>query len=168
MIALLAAAAFADPVCGGDLPAPPDHLSVAWVSPLGARVGANGWLTVVPTAALRDYVQDQRPGVGRLLQHLGARKRSSDPHRRYKITIFDVEADALCRPIPDAAEETLAGGVPTCPAGRAELGHGYAGCGVLTDRGTGAPSLPVFRITWSDAAFAGFCVLPVERFLDTR
>lgn len=169
MIALLAAVALADdPVCDADLPAPPDRVSVAWVSPLGARTGANGWLTVVPTASLRQYVASERPGVGRLLQHLGERRRSSDPRRRYKITIFDVKSSALCRPVDGADEQSVVGGLPVCPESKAKINAAYEGCGVLVDRGTGKESLPVYKLTWADAAFEGFCVLPVERFLDAK
>jgi hypothetical protein len=154
-----------DPVCTLDLAPAPSHLSVAWISSLGERVGANGWLTVVPTASLKEYVSQDQPGVGRLLQHLGERRRSSDPRRRYKITIFDVDSSKLCRPIEGVEDGALVSGTPACLAAHARVNGAYAGCGQLVDRGTGELSLPVYRLTWGNAAFAGFCVLPVERFL---
>ena len=166
MIAIFAAAALAaEPACTQDLAAAPDRLSVAWVSPLGARVGANGWLTVVSTTSLRQFVAAERPGVGRLLQHLGERRRATDPHRRYKITIFDVEAGSLCRPVEGLDEPDLAGGMAACPKKKSDLHRAYTGCGVLTDLANMSASLQVYRLTWADAAYAGFCVLPVERFL---
>ncbi len=169
MIAWLVGVAIAqEPACNVELTPPPGRVSVAWISTLGARTGANGWLTVVPTAALRQYTTSERPGVGRLLQHLGERRRSSDPRRRYKITIFDVDSDALCRPIAGADEQSVVGGLPACPESKAKINAAYSGCGVLVDRGTGEDSLPVFKLTWAEAAFDGFCVLPVERFLDSK
>ena len=67
LLGLLASAWAA--TCTTPLTEPPAGMSVAWVSPLGARAAARGYLTVVPTAELTRWVAAERPSLGRLLQH---------------------------------------------------------------------------------------------------
>ncbi len=170
MVGLIAAWALAgEPVkaCEGPWPAPEQALSVAWVSPLRDRAGNNRWLTLTPTAELRAYGRGEAKGsVARVLQHLGARKRSKEPRRAYKVVVFDVPVDALCRPLGDhdgGAE--LVDGVRACVAQATRLREAHDGCGRLVDHGGGATT-PVFRARWRDVVGNGFCVLPAERFLE--
>jgi hypothetical protein len=162
VIAWVAAALAGD--CTDDLAAPPPSLSVAWISPVGRRVSSRGYLSVVPAGELRRWVAEERPGLGRVLQHLGERKRARDPRRRYKITIFDVSAADLCRPLDEVAEGTSVAGVAACPAPRSRVAASD-GCGSWADAVSGDPTFPVYRVRWLDAARDGFCVLPAERFL---
>ncbi|MGB0638714.1 MAG: hypothetical protein ACPGTU_05245, partial [Myxococcota bacterium] len=48
------------------------------------------------------------------------------------------------------------------------MGHkkGWTGCGYIEDTQTKDRSLDVFRVKWSDASSSGFCVMPLDRFLD--
>lgn len=140
MIALLLGVALAsEPVCGG-LTAPGETLSVAWVSPLGQRVGPRGTVEVVRTRDLRAALQDRAGGqLGRMLQLLGLRRSAAPPSRRWKVTVFDVRGADLCRP---------------------------SGCGFTVDRADGSRGLEIFRVRWADAARDGFCVLPAQRFVD--
>ncbi|RME20466.1 MAG: hypothetical protein D6798_20440, partial [Deltaproteobacteria bacterium] len=79
----------------------PDTLQVAWVSPLGRRVGASTSLEVVRVSALRAAAR--RAGEEeRLLQVLGIVGRRPSKRRLergWQVVIFDVHADSLCRPV---------------------------------------------------------------------
>lgn len=146
---------------------PPDVLSVAWVSPLAKRAKGKAWLYVVPTAALRAYGQEAKGDQARVLQWLGLRRTSKPPTRSYKVVIFDTEPRALCRPIepPESAPvEPMAGLLP-CDEDHRGPQRRYEGCGWLTDRATGEPSIEVYRAQWNALAGDGFCVLPLDRFL---
>lgn len=166
MIALLVAAALAgDPGECGALAAPPERLSVAWVSPAGRGAGRRTSLLVVPTTALRAWVAADPPSVGRMLQHLGLQRRDKTPKRRYKVTIFDVRALDLCRPLDEQGEEDVAASVAACPERFGEPRRGSSGCGYARDGDTGKRSFDVYRVRWEDAAAGGFCVLPAEAFL---
>ena len=167
MIALLASiAGFAQEPCPvTDFAEPAETLSVAWISPVRDRVGARADITVVRTTDLRDWVGSEAPSVGRLLQRLGLREESTDPRRRYKVVIFDVSQDALCRPLSTFPQGENVAQVATCdPKNASKIDH-YSGCGVLTDRADGSRSFDVYQIEWKEAAKHGFCVLPAERFV---
>ena len=157
----------ADPVpCDPALAPPSEAMSVAWVSPVRARVGANGSIDVVPTSQLRSWIAGH-PGttVGRMLQHLGERRSASEPHRLYKVTIFDVAAVDLCRPLDGKDSVDQIAGVYACSSG----GHPtsmYSGCGYTTDASDGKRALDLYRVEWRDAAAEGFCVLPAQRFVE--
>ena len=45
-------------------------------------------------------------------------------------------------------------------------GHGFTGCGYSRDTGSGSRGLDVLRVRWEDAAREGFCVMPLDRFLE--
>lgn len=167
MIALLLtwAALAAEPECAAGLEAPPSELSVAWVSRLGKTVGRRGWLDVVRTADLRRLVQANGGGVARTLQVLGMRRSAREPARRFKITVFDVRRDDLCRPVADVEEGAAVAGVGACADRHGRAGRSRDGCGLTVDRSGSGPGIEVFRVRWDDAARNGFCVLPVERFL---
>lgn len=165
MIAWLVAAAFGqDPACE-TLEPPPATLAVAWVSPVRQAVGGASWLPVVPAAELRAFVAKGSPSQGRLLQALGLQKKDKEPRRRYKVTIFEVRADLMCRPVEGADEGFVVDGLASC-------GHhdratsGNSGCGYTTDREDGSRGFDLYRVPWRDAAARGFCVLPLERYLE--
>lgn len=165
MIALLLGVALAsEPVCGG-LTAPGETLSVAWVSPLGQRVGPRGTVEVVRTRDLRAALQDRAGGqLGRMLQLLGLRRSAAPPSRRWKVTVFDVRGADLCRPLADLEAPVTLEGVPSCARDRTR--SRTDGCGFTVDRADGSRGLEIFRVRWADAARDGFCVLPAQRFVD--
>ena len=170
MVGVVAALAVAgEPVsCEGPWPQPDPALSVAWVSPLRKQVGNNGWLTLVPTAEVLQWSKaEARGSVGRMLQHLGMRKRAREPRRAYKVVVFDVRSDVLCRPLLDREAGEDAEGVPACEASGARVGAVDDGCGRVFD--TVAPqSTAVYRARWRDVVANGFCVLPADRFLQQK
>lgn len=146
------------------LPVPAETLSVAWVSRLRRQAGARAWLSVVPTTELRAGIGGDKR-LARMLQRLGLRRSDRDPRRRYKVVVFDVPRDMLCRPIADADFGEVIDGVGVCDDGRPDPRRGTAGCGTTEDLGSDAPGLPLYRAQWSELARNGFCVLPAERFL---
>lgn len=166
MIWLLALAALAADPCDLPLEAPPEMVSVAWISPTRAKAGNNEWLFVVPTKDLTRWLRDN-PGAstGDLLRRVGARRKTSEPKRSYKVTIFEVESVALCRPIEGAAETDVIEGVIACQGGLGRATRNYGGCGRATDFNTGALGPTVYRARWRDLARQGFCLLPAERFV---
>ena len=153
------------PACDGPWPELDEALSVAWISPLRKTVRGGTWLTLVPTTELRSWAQTEGGGsVGRMLQHLGMRKRGTEPRRRYKVVVFDVRAENLCRPLGDREGGIEAGGLASCVEPGTRLKEAHDGCGRLVDTQTGATT-PVLRARWDDVVRNGFCVLPAERFL---
>jgi hypothetical protein len=170
-LALLSGGAWAqDEVCESPpLADPGDTLSVAWVSPLRKRARGKAWLYVVPTAELRTFAAGEARGdVARLLQWAGIRRSSRPPTRRFKVVVFDVGADRLCRPVVPEDGALVQGrlaGVSPCDEGQAGEHGKYEGCGWITDLATGRPSVEAFRAQWNDLAANGFCLLPLERFV---
>ncbi len=157
-------AALAQDCTVGELPEPPDTVSVAWVSRLPKRARSGSWLHVVPTTELRAFAQ-QHGSVARMLQRAGLRRSGKEPKRRYKVVVFDVPAGALCRPVASAAEgEAVSGGL-ACDERRSDPSRQSPGCGRTADRADGSPGLVLYRARWSDLARNGFCVLPAERFV---
>lgn len=151
--------------CDTELAAPPEALSVAWVSPLGKKVGKNGWLTLTPTQQLRSWARAEADGsVARLLQRMGLRKRSKEPKKAYKVVIFDVRAEQLCRPLGDREGGEEAFGMVSCPEKATRYREANDGCGTLADAAGGEGPV-VYRARWRDVVRNGFCVLPAERFL---
>ncbi len=151
----------------------PDSLQVAWVSRVGKQVSANAAIEVVRTGDLRAWVKAQGKDQLRLLRGLGmlsARGGGWAQQRRYKVTVFDIKPDWLCRPISEVEPGTDSAGLPVCEPSqqRPSPGHrpGFTGCGYGQDTQTDQRGLDVYRIRWADAASWGFCVLPLERFLD--
>lgn len=160
--------ALAAPVCESPAPVQRDRLSVAWISPTPARATARQWLTVIPAAELRRWVAEEQADLTRLLQGLGLRRSDAPPHRPWKVVVFDVEADELCRPTREGTPGTDAGGVPICASGGRGVRGRDRGCGYVIDRADESRGPDVFRIQWAEAAVHGFCVLPVDRFLEGR
>jgi hypothetical protein len=148
----------------------PDMLQVAWVSRLGARANAGTPLEVVRVADLRRLVEARGRDPGRVLQALGLVGKQGKVHGGYKVTLFDVNSDWLCRPATGAEGAPLMG-LATCPTEWQRHGAGtrprsYSGCGYLLDVATAGRTLDVFRVEWQVAVTRGFCVLPLQRFLD--
>ncbi|MCB9682477.1 MAG: hypothetical protein H6733_13515 [Alphaproteobacteria bacterium] len=164
---LAASTALAAPSCG-DLSSPGrGSTSVAWVAPASQRVLGTGWLTVVPTRALRAWIEAEQADAARLLQRLGRRRSSRDPVRTWVVTVFEVDAGRLCRPIDEDAAGGAArvGDAAVCPHFDKKVQGTCDGCGRTIDRALNRPALEVFAIQWRDAAARGFCVLPIDRFL---
>lgn len=165
MLTLLTATAFAQSTtCNLErLPALSDHLSVVWVAPRSRRVRNRSWLTVVPTLDVMDFAREEEPSVGRLLEFLGMRRAGRrEPRRPYKVLVFDVASDFLCRPV-DTLEGRV-GGVDVCEVQSRHFKH-TDGCGFIDDRANRGGGPPAFRARWADLVQAGFCLLPAERFL---
>ena len=151
--------------CSTSLRTPPDNVSVAWISPLGAQARGKQWLVVAPTAELRSWQKAHRSaGTGELLQALGLRKRAVDPKKPWKIVIFDTTKQGLCRPMEGMEPPAVQTGVAVCEA-RLSTPASADGCGRTVDHSTGKAGLQVYRSQWNALASGGFCVLPIERFL---
>lgn len=147
----------------------PDAMQVAWISPMKKTVGTNTWLEVVRVQDLRAWVRAQGADQLRLLQGLGlanAKGRGRHVKGDWKITIFDVKSDWVCRPVEDSPAGKDLLGAPVCENPSA-VGprRGYSGCGYAVDGLNAGRGLDVFRMRWRDASRAGFCVMPLERFL---
>lgn len=148
----------------------PDTLQVAWVSRLGARAGAHTALAVVRVADLRRLIESSDRDATRVLRALGLLGKRGEARGAWKVTIFDVKREWLCRPVEGPQEATIAG-VAACPddlqrGAPGIRGRAWSGCGYLLDTASGARTLDVFRIEWESAVAWGFCVLPLRRFLD--
>jgi hypothetical protein len=154
-----------------EVAAPGAQVQIAWVSPLRKTVGARGWIEVVRVSDLRTWVRDHEEDTTRVLQVLGVkgrRARAVDA-QDYKITLFDVDAAWLCRPIDGGTPGEPHQGVSICeePQQDSLWAHrrGYSGCGYSLDTGASVRGLDVYRIRWSEASAWGFCVMPMERFI---
>lgn len=169
MLSLLIWAAWAEEPACGSLKALPETLQVAWVSPLQRRAGAATSIPVVRTSDLRGLVQARKRDMASVLQALGLIGRKGKVKKRYKITLFDVKREWLCRPYAAPADSTQEG-LSVCtmeerkPAG--VRGRAWSDCGFLQDVATGDRTLDVYRVDWATAATWGFCVMPLERFLE--
>ncbi len=142
--------------------------SVAWVSPVSRRVMAHKWLPLVATRDLRALAQEGDTDIARLLQALGLRKSHRPPRRAWKVTIFEVPIDSLCRPLAVGEPGEVADGLFVCKRGDKGIPGAYEGLGRTTDLRTQQEGLEIFSLQWRDAAASGFCVLPAERFLVGR
>ena len=143
----------------------PETLQVAWVSPVGMTVGAGAPLQVVRVADLRRFAEGKESLA--VLQALGLAGRKDQ--RAWKVTVFDVKREWLCRPAEWEPGTDLSG-VAACESGWQAPGRGtkarsYSGCGYLLDTQSEARTLDVYRVDWETAVSWGFCVLPWERFL---
>lgn len=155
------AASSEGPACSVDgLVTPAEDVQVVWVSPVRKRVGANRDVTVVEVRQLRDFIAAEKADQTRVLQGLGmVGKRAGWRSRRiYKAVVFEVRAEELCRPIEGVEPGAVIGGARVCERS--------GGCGRSEDRLTGADGLEVFEIPWRDAARTGFCVVPMEVYVE--
>lgn len=160
--------------CSPNLYAPPETFQVAWVSPIGTVAWNNESIEVVPMKDLRLWVHENKANTASLLQHLGMRSgkaKGSLEAVDYKITVFDVYRNTLCRPISDASPGTIQSNVAICLEKEHRpkswmYRHGFTGCGYAINSKTQKRSLDVYRVRWMDASSMGFCVFPLARFLD--
>ncbi len=151
----------------------PESTQVAWISPASKTVGMNSWIEAVRVADLRAWIRDHRADKLRLLRGLGmvgSRGGRWAKKRSYKVIIFDVKREWLCRPIEDVDPGSVKAGVTVCEEKQQKglWGHkkGYTGCGYVEDTQTSGRGLDVVRMRWADASSWGFCVLPLERFIE--
>lgn len=169
VLALTAATAHGQ-ACG-DLSTVPETTQVAWVSRRSRRVPGRQVVEVVRVQDLRAWVRANGADEARLVQGLGMapRKGGWASKRPYKVTIFDVRTDWLCRPLAEGTvgEDVL--GVATCEERDARpVRHhkqGYTGCGYTLDTAASSRGLDIYRVRWSDASGWGFCVMPLDRFI---
>jgi len=149
----------------------PDAVQVAWISPMNRKVRGSTALEVVRVKDLRAWVRTQGADQARLLQGMGMAPRGGGRvvDDDWKVTVFDVRSEWMCRPMEDTAGGEDLGGVPACEepdAGRLRgHRHGYTGCGYTLDTAASTRGLDVFRISWESASSQGFCVMPLSRFL---
>ena len=156
-----------------DIRAVPETLQVAWISTASTQVGMGKFVEAVRVSDLRAWIRDHGTDQVRLLRGLGMvgpRGGKWAAKRSYKVTIFDVRREWLCRPIADTEPGVLRNGVLSCEnqQQKALWGYrkGFTGCGYIEDAQTRQRSLDVFRLRWADASSYGFCVLPLGRFLE--
>jgi hypothetical protein len=100
---------------------------------------------------------------------MASRKGGFAARQPYKITIFDVQGQWLCRPILDGVDGEDSNGVAICGDSDSKSIHhhrpGYTGCGYTLDTAASSRGLDVYRIRWSEASAWGFCVMPLDRFI---
>ena len=172
-LALIGVVGAQSPTCD-ELEAVGSQAHIAWVSPLRQTVRANQWIEVVRVSDLQEWIIENDPDAVRVLQALGmkGRRAHSVDVDNYKITVFDVASDWLCRPIEDGLPGEPLAGISQCETRqqRPLTGHrrGYTGCGYSLDTGASMRGLDVYRIRWSEAATQGFCVMPMSRFLEVE
>ena len=159
--------------CSPNLYAPPETFQVAWISPVGKAVWNTETIEVVPMKDLRLWVHENEATPSEVLSYLGMRSAKAKEVEavHYKITVFDVHRDTLCRPIKGAEPGSIQSNVAICLEKDQNLKswthrHGFTGCGYATNSKTNKRSLDVYRIRWMDASTMGFCVFPLARFLD--
>lgn len=163
---LIAWAALASEPCELGFAPPPEVVSVAWVSPTREKAGNNKWLSVVPTRELTAWLREHPDATtGDLLRRVGMRTKPGEPRRTYKVTIFEVASQHLCRPIEGALETDVIDGVHACSGGLNRTTKTYDGCGVATDFNLASPGPTLYKAQWRDLARNGFCLLPAERFV---
>jgi hypothetical protein len=159
---------FASDVCEDTRPLKEGVTSIAWVTPVGQRARANTWLTVIPTARLREWMTRHEAQLPRLLQGLGRRRKATTPRHDWKVTIFEVDSGMLCRPVEEGEPGTLVSGLPICPRNQRTVSGRHDGCGYATDLAYQTRGPELLGIQWRDAVKRGFCVLPASRFIDGR
>ncbi len=144
----------------------PDRMQVAWVSEAGTRVGSDRWLEVVRVSDLKTFMAAEKPDQAEFLQELGLIPRNErGAERTWQVTIFDVDAAMLCRPIALATPGEVVAGVPACAEHLQTGGRTFTGCGYSLDTEHMDRGVDTFKITWAEATSWGFCVFPLERFM---
>ncbi len=151
---------------------PPSSLQVAWVSRIGASVGAQTPMQVVRSVELQQLAKGRNGDVSSLLQSLGMLgAKGIGQAEEWKVSFFDVSRDALCRPMVGVPGDVRSG-VPVCDNDEQGRWHtrarSWTGCGYLKDVVSAARTLDVFRLTWADGVRDGFCLLPLARLLAGR
>ena len=161
--------ASASPACSA-LETVDSRTQVVWFSPTWEGASSRRNLEVFELTDVQAWVQRTAPDKKRLLQKLGqigARGWWSG-WLNWKVVIFDVEASSLCRPIRGGEEGKVVNGVPICHARLSRGGGRFTGCGYSRDSLTGARGIDHFKIPWSVASQWGFCVMPLERLLQSQ
>ena len=149
----------------------PAATQVAWVSRSRRQVWGGTQLEVVRVTDLREWLRTNQADSGRLVQALGMAPRRGGRAARipYKITIFDIKSEWLCRPIEGATTGDKVQGVTVCEDrdARPATHHkpGFTGCGYTLDTASSQRGLDVLRVRWEDASSWGFCVMPLDRFI---
>ena len=166
---LLTQIASATPVCA-DVEPVSSRTQVVWFSPNWQGAGSRRNLEVFELADVQAYVKRTGPDKIRLLQKLGQIGSLGwwSGWVNWKAVIFDVEASSLCRPIRGGEAGEIVGGVPICHKRLQSGGARFTGCGYAKDTQTGGRGLDHFRIQWSVASQWGFCVMPVDRVLQSK
>ena len=152
----------------------PEAIQIAWVSPVGEQARAKEMIEVVHLQGLQQWIDTEQADAKQVLHQLGMlpkrARRTIDPDA-YKIVIFDVETDSLCRSVTlsDDSSITNVGGLSVCtdrakPA-KIYSRYGYTGCGYTLNTQSQTKGIDVYRISWQEASKWGFCVLPLSRFL---
>jgi hypothetical protein len=155
----------AGPTCL-DVGAVPNRFQVAWVSEAGARVGSDRVLEVVRVADLRAFMSAESPDQEEFLQELGlVQRKGRGAEKKWQLTIFDVDAQMLCRPVSGADPGSNLAGVPACVEHLQTGGRNFTGCGYTLDTEHLDRGVDTFRVTWAEASAWGFCVFPLERFM---
>jgi hypothetical protein len=172
LLTFVLSATAADPVCQSPRRLTEESLQVAWISRTDKQVWSNSYVEVVRTGDLRTWLDRNGRDTLRLLRGLGmvkGTKGQSAAAKGWKITLFDVKRNVLCRPIHDGEPGEDVGGVAVCEDSEQSWKWGYSkgftGCGYVEDTQAGVRGLDVYRVRWADASTWGFCVLPLERFL---
>ena len=143
------------------------------MAPADERVKAGAVLEVVRVSDLRQFLRDKQADPLRMLQGLGMATRDTPPTSAadWRVTLFDVKAEWMCRPIEGGTPGEEAGAVSVCDAedqGALDKQHadGFTGCGYTLDTGAATRGLDVYRVSWEVASSQGFCVWPLSRFMD--
>jgi hypothetical protein len=149
-------------------------LQIAWISPVQEQVRGKQSIEVVSYAALQPWIAEEEPDAKSLLHQMGMiskrSKREIDPSD-YKIVIFDIESERLCRPVDTEEVGTMVEGVAVCEMKQSRKSrmysrYGFTGCGYTQSTKTMSRGFDVYRVSWGDAATWGFCVMPLDRFLN--
>ena len=152
----------------------PEAIQIAWVSPVQEQARSKEMIEVVHLQTLQKWIDTEQANAKQVLHHLGMlpkrSRRTIDPED-YKIVVFDVESNSLCRSIQLGEDSTITAieGLSICSerAKPAKLysRYGYTGCGYTWNTQSQSKGLDVYRISWQEASKWGFCVLPLSRFL---
>ena len=173
----------------------PDMMQVAWISPVTEQVWSSEDIEVVRLYDVQVWLSQQDQDKGKavdLLLELGMLPKRKEDKKidptDYKITIFDVHTDILCRPVDVQSQfpqsvaveiiektepkplDVVIEGIPICAnkshkPNHLYSRHGYTGCGYTWNPSTDSQGFDVYRVEWKEASRAGFCVFPLERFL---
>ena len=162
-----------EPQCG-PLTEPPEIFQVAWIAPISERAWSSEYIEVVRFVDLRVWVRDEEADATSVLHAMGMRSENAQKEiaaNDYKITVFDVKRDWLCRPIESLEEGELRDGLPICHAKEQRRAtwsrrYGFTGCGTIQNTASQSTQFEVYRIPWGQAVTWGFTTMPLDRFLD--
>ncbi|MGC6508571.1 MAG: hypothetical protein ACON4U_09160 [Myxococcota bacterium] len=162
-----------EPICG-NLTEPPDLFQVAWISPTTERAWSAEHIEVVRLVDFRTWVREEEADAKAVLHAVGLLSKKSQTEIEasdYKITVFDIKSDWLCRPIKSFDEGELREGLPICHTKEQRWAtwsrrHGFTGCGTIQNTNSKGPHFEVYRIPWGQAITWGFTTMPLDRFLD--